>query len=121
MPFTKGCKPGPGRPKGMAVHPSARELCQRIVEDPAYLQALHKAAISRELDPKIEQMLWCYAKGPVPAKARIEHTGLNEGPLQVSVVPTSQLTDAQLDVLEQVLLKTSGGLVARGGDSDTIN
>lgn len=115
--FLKGCKPGPGRPK--AAH-SARELCNRIVDDPAYLKALYDAAVARSLDPKIEQMIWCYAKGPAPTKTRIEHTGLNDGPVQVSVVPTSQLTDEQLDVLEQVLLKSSTAVVTPHG-SDSVN
>jgi hypothetical protein len=53
----------PGSPN--KVTKMARDAAARIVDDPAYLEALHKAAIAREIDPAIERMLWEYRFGKV--------------------------------------------------------
>lgn len=81
--FQKGCKPGPGRPKGRVddVKLAAQELARNVLRSPAYVQNLKARADEGRLPPAVEQMLWHYAAGKPPDK--VELTGANDGPLQV--------------------------------------
>lgn len=81
--FQKGCKPGPGRPKGRRddVTLAAQALARQILSSPKYVDNLKKRAEAGKLKPAVEVMLWHYAAGKPPDK--VELTGENAGPLQV--------------------------------------
>jgi hypothetical protein len=61
----KGYAKTGGRKKGTRNHVSveARAAATSIVDDPAYLATLHSRALTGDLPPAIEAMLWAYAKG----------------------------------------------------------
>jgi hypothetical protein len=66
-PFTKG-DPRAGRPPGTPNKTSqdARELAQKLVSDPAYLEKLQQRLIEGKLG-NLETVLWSYAYGPPPS------------------------------------------------------
>lgn len=64
--FRKGQSGNPsGRPRGTPnkATTEVRELCQRLVTDPAYLETLVTDFKKRELPPQIETLIWHYAFG----------------------------------------------------------
>ena len=73
-PFTKGGKPGPGRPKGTISKATleVRAFCRSVVESPEYRQRLFDDLIERRVSPAVELMLWDRAFGAVPKELRIE-------------------------------------------------
>lgn len=103
--FKPGNPGGPGRPRKITAPEEARKFIETLVTDPVYRAKLLQDLQARKLAPQIEIFLWAHIAGQ--PKHRVEHTGLNDGPIGVSVVPVEQLTDAQLDVIEQVLKATS--------------
>jgi hypothetical protein len=62
--MAKGRKTG-GRQRGTlnTVTVEARAFCAGIVDDPLYQARLRKRALSGQLAPALEAMLWHYAKG----------------------------------------------------------
>jgi hypothetical protein len=62
--MAKGHKTG-GRQRGTLnkVTVEARAFCASIVDDPDYQARLRKRALSGQLAPALEAMLWHYAKG----------------------------------------------------------
>jgi hypothetical protein len=67
-PFTKGGKPGPGRPKGSIAQATleVRAFCRSVVESPEYRQRLYDDLVERKVSPAVELMLWARAFGEVP-------------------------------------------------------
>jgi hypothetical protein len=65
-PFTKG-DPRAGRPPGAPNRTSrdARELAQRLLSDPAYVESLQTRLLAGKLG-ELEKVLWQYAYGPPP-------------------------------------------------------
>ena len=65
-PFTAG-DPRAGRPPGSPnkTGRDARELAQRLVCDPEYVEGLRTRLIAGKLGA-LEQVLWAYAFGPPP-------------------------------------------------------
>lgn len=62
---TSGLKRGgPGRPKGKPnkATTEAKEVCSRLVDDPAYQKKLRTRLLAGKLAPAVECMLWHYAK-----------------------------------------------------------
>jgi len=81
--FTKGGKPGPGRPKGCLnkTTQEAQAFARGIVTSPKYRQTLKEQAEAGTLAPALQQMLWAYWAGKPPDK--VELTGADQGPLNV--------------------------------------
>ena len=67
-PFTKG-DPRAGRPPGSPnkTGRDARELAQKLVCDPEYVEGLRARLIAGKLGA-LEQVLWAYAFGPPPER-----------------------------------------------------
>ena len=61
----KGYPRSGGRKKGTLNHATvdAREAASEIVDSPEYRENLRKRAISGDLSPAVETMLWGYSKG----------------------------------------------------------
>ena len=64
-PFRMGHTKTAGRAKGVPnrVTVEARELAQRLVADPDYLESLERRLKQGELAPAMEAALWAYAFG----------------------------------------------------------
>lgn len=62
--FTKGCNPGPGRPKGALAQRTieVREFAARVIDDPGY-QANLIGRIKKGQANHIESLLWFYRYG----------------------------------------------------------
>lgn len=102
-------------------------------EDPAYLarfqdaqqernDRLEEEAIRRAIDGGSDQLLMFLLKGNMPEryKDRVwnEHTGKDGGPVEIYKHDLSQLTDGELDLLEQLLNKTDAKSTTEGTDQD---
>ena len=63
-PFAKGDKRA-GRPKGSAnkVTREAKALCLELLSDQAYMERFRRAWRSRQLPPRLEELVWAYAFG----------------------------------------------------------
>lgn len=83
--FVKG-DPRAGRPKGVRnkATDEAKTFCASLVEDPDYQQAFKRAFIARKLPPRLEEMVWHYAKGRPPQS--VEVGGLGGEPITFEVV-----------------------------------
>jgi len=75
-------KPGTKAPK---TGPKVQEIARGILESPAYIERVRRQAMSGELHPKIESMLWAYAYGTPKAEDSAGKSGLtvNLGFLQL--------------------------------------
>lgn len=83
--FEKG-QPRPargGRKKGSLNKSTlmGKEICLKLVSDPAYLKALHKRLVEGKLPPGVEVMLWDRGYGKV--KDVVQHEGSHFAPLEI--------------------------------------
>jgi hypothetical protein len=55
----------PGRPKGVPnkITVEARDLAQKLLDDPKYADGFKKRLLAGELAPALESMVWHYAYG----------------------------------------------------------
>ena len=97
MPFKKGQKStaGPGRPKGLQnkLTLQAREAIALFVDDNAprlaqWLDAVAKGDSENDIKPnpaKAFELFQSVIEYHVPKLARTEHTGANDGPMELVV------------------------------------
>ena len=73
----KGATKTGGRRKGTLNRATraAKEFCTSVVDDPMYQATLRRRALTGELAPAIEAMLWYYAKGKPVDRQEIGQPG----------------------------------------------
>ena len=65
-----------GRQKGTPnkATAEAKEVCTRLVDDPAYLARLRQRLCAGTLSPAVECMLWYFAKGKPREELGVENS-----------------------------------------------
>lgn len=90
--FTKGGRPGPGRPKGSLQQSTIeiRAFLRSILDSPEYRQRLWTDAVERKLSPAIEEMIWNRVYGVVPRELKLETS--------TESLPTHELLQRMRDI-----------------------
>jgi hypothetical protein len=115
-------KPGQsGNPQGgRALDDAAkrgRDFARKLLEDPEYLQALRRRLILGTEAPQVVAKIYDYCYGRPKEQIQIESTHR----ASISVIPTSQLSDHQLQVLHDVLQQAQPKEIAPPIDVDPEN